>query len=431
MDRLVTFHPLPNYDQASVSGTLEKILWALMLAGFLPLSAALLVPSFPIQWVGAAAILYAVCLTTFGLSRRGYLRAASFLLIATMWVFTTLSALRTGGTFSRATTYYFIVILLAGLLLGTRAGIWTAVLCILAVLVFAIMELTGHALAPLPEHTPVTRWLGFAWLGIAVLGLQYLGTRTSDHALRQTRSELAQHHQAETALRTSENRLRALLARIQAGHEKEGTRLAREIHNELGAALTGLMWNLENVGKILERSGTPVAAHEQIVKMISFIEPTINSVRRIAHEVRPSMLDDLGLIAALEWQTKQFHTRTGLICHWGSTLERIELKHESATAVFRIFQEILKNVQAHSQANNLYVKLRQRQEKLELEVRDDGRGITEAERADTASLGLLEMKERALLVGGEVEITGGQGRGTTVLVSVPLSGIDGCEPAAS
>jgi signal transduction histidine kinase len=132
------------------------------------------------------------------------------------------------------------------------------------------------------------------------------------------------------------------------------------------------------------------------------------------------VLDDLGLVAAIEWQVEQFQARTGLKCHWTNKANEVELDREKATAVFRIFQEILTNVLRHAQATNLYVKLSRTKHHFELEVKDDGRGITKGQRMNSRSLGLLGMKERALLVGGEVRISGKEGQGTTVLVRVPV-----------
>jgi signal transduction histidine kinase len=102
-------------------------------------------------------------------------------------------------------------------------------------------------------------------------------------------------------------------------------------------------------------------------------------------------------------------------------MDTVQISREAATAVFRIFQEVLTNVLRHSRARNVYLKLSRRRRQIELEVRDDGRGITERERRNTRSLGLLGMKERALLVGGEVEISGAKGKGTKVVIRVPLS----------
>jgi PAS domain S-box-containing protein len=228
---------------------------------------------------------------------------------------------------------------------------------------------------------------------------------------------------AETELRASEDRLRALSAKMQSAREEEGTRIAREIHDELGGSLTGLKWDLESIEtKLLAANGNSTIAdiRRQIGAISGRIESTINTVRRISSELRPGVLDDLGLVAAIEWQAQQFQKRTGLKVHWESELDTVEVSRDAATAVFRIFQEVLTNVLRHSQASNIHVRLLQHSHHLELKVVDDGRGITEAEKQNTESLGLLGMKERALLVGGEVSVTGSSEKGTTVVVTVPL-----------
>jgi PAS domain S-box-containing protein len=229
-------------------------------------------------------------------------------------------------------------------------------------------------------------------------------------------NDVTLRHRAEEALR-------ALSAKLLSAREEEGTRIAREIHDELGGALTGLKWDLERIDTLLTTStnGSLIPdVHERIDSMTNIIETTITTIRRIASELRPGVLDDLGLVAAIEWQIEQFQARTGLKCHWTNTAKEIELDREKSTAVFRILQEILTNVLRHAQATNLYLKLGRTRHCLELEVKDDGRGITQSQKSNSQSLGLLGMKERALLVGGEVHITGKEGQGTTVLVRVPL-----------
>jgi len=229
---------------------------------------------------------------------------------------------------------------------------------------------------------------------------------------------------AEKALKASEEQLRALSAKAQSAREEEGTRIAREIHDELGGALTGLKWDLEGIEtSLMSANGSPTIAdvRKRIISMTGLIESTINTVRRISSELRPGVLDDLGLVAAIEWQAQQFQRRTGLKLHWETDLDNAEVSRDGATAVFRIFQEVLTNILRHSRAKNIYVKLFEIDQSLELEVTDDGRGITDDEQQNTRSLGLLGMKERALLVEGEVSIKGAQGKGTRVLVRIPLS----------
>jgi PAS domain S-box-containing protein len=226
-----------------------------------------------------------------------------------------------------------------------------------------------------------------------------------------------------TLRKRAEQTLRALSARLHSAREEEGTRIAREIHDELGGALTGLKWDLEKIDNTLNglADGLQLAeVRNRIGSMTTLIETTITTVRRIAAELRPGVLDDLGLVAAIEWQIEQFQSRSGLKCHWTNNAKEIELDREKATAVFRILQEILTNVLRHAGATNVYVKLGRTKHYFEVEVKDDGRGITESQRLNSRSLGLLGMKERALLVGGDVRVTGKEGTGTTVVVRVPL-----------
>jgi len=243
-------------------------------------------------------------------------------------------------------------------------------------------------------------------------------------SLLTVKTDITERKRAETALKLSEEQLRALSAKVQSTREEEGARIAREIHDELGAALTGLKWELEEIDSQLMTADASASfgdLRKRIGTMTGLIEATISTVRRISSELRPGLLDDLGLVAAIEWQGQQFQMRTGIKFHFDSNLETIEMSRDGATAVFRIFQEVLTNVLRHSIASNIFVRLFIRRRQLVLDVRDDGRGITELEKRNTRSLGLLGMKERALLVGGAVEIQGARGKGTQVLVRVPLN----------
>jgi PAS domain S-box-containing protein len=235
-------------------------------------------------------------------------------------------------------------------------------------------------------------------------------------------TDVTERKLAEVALKTSKEQLRALSAKMQSAREEEGTRIAREIHDELGSALTGLKWEIEKMDETLSRSlkgAGSAQIHKQIGAMTHLIESIIETVRRISSELRPVVLDDLGVVAAIQWQAQQFQSRTGIKYHWNTAVDTIELTRESATAVFRIFQEILTNVLRHSGATCIAVELQRSNGYLELKVKDDGRGISESEKVNTRSLGLLGMRERALLVGGEVNILGADGNGTTVVVRVP------------
>jgi PAS domain S-box-containing protein len=238
--------------------------------------------------------------------------------------------------------------------------------------------------------------------------------------------DITDRTQAEAALRNSEERLRALSARLQYIREEEGKRISRTIHDEMGGALSGLRWDLEGIAESLGTSTNGANAQEvreKIARMMDLIESTLNTVRRISSDLRPPLLDDLGLIAAVEWQLQQFQSRMDIQCHFETTLDKWDLAPDRATAVFRIFQEILTNVLRHAQATHVTVSIFKESDAVVLNVRDNGRGITEGEKSNPRSLGLLGMRERALLFGGEVVIMGTQGKGTTVTVIVPFMAV--------
>ncbi len=231
-------------------------------------------------------------------------------------------------------------------------------------------------------------------------------------------------HEKEKAiqeLKSSQEQLRALSAHLQSIREEERTRIAREIHDELGQSLTALKMDLLWLqGKILEEQKNIEPIDETIRTMTHVIDSTIQTVRRIATELRPGVLDDLGLVAAIEWQSQEFQHRTNILCRFTSTARDIELDRERATAVFRILQETLTNVVRHARAARVSIRLEVERNILILEIKDDGRGADTEKIESKRSLGLLGMKERAALLGGSVEIVSAAHAGTTVVVKIPV-----------
>jgi two-component system sensor histidine kinase UhpB len=237
--------------------------------------------------------------------------------------------------------------------------------------------------------------------------------------------DINERKRAENELKKSRQQLRALTLHMQSLKEEESKRIAREIHDELGSALTGLKWDMELMEQTLlelQDAKMRCTLQKAIQSSISLIDETTNTVRRISSELRPGVLDDLGLVEAIEWQTQQFQTRTGIDCHCDSSSLVTDLTGEQATVIFRIFQEILTNVLRHAQASCIRIILKEEREEIILSVEDNGLGITESEQLNPRSLGLLGMRERAFSVGGEVQITGKKGEGTTVLVRIPVAG---------
>ena len=237
-----------------------------------------------------------------------------------------------------------------------------------------------------------------------------------------TAHDVTERTRAEEQLKSSNEKLRALSASLQSAREEEGTRIAREIHDELGSALSSLRWGLESFDKLIsgaeDRRQLP-ALRANVEAMIKLTDSTIGAVRRIASELRPSVLDDLGPVEAIEWQAQQFEARTGIVCRCDCRPDDVGLSREQSTAVFRIFQEALTNILRHAQASRVEIGMREEGGEFVLTIGDDGRGITEEEKLGAHSLGLLGMRERAHLVGGEIEVAGAEGEGTTVTVRRP------------
>jgi PAS domain S-box-containing protein len=231
--------------------------------------------------------------------------------------------------------------------------------------------------------------------------------------------DVTERRKAEGQLEKSNEQLRALAVRLQTAREEESIHIAREIHDELGGALTGLKMDLSWMGKRLSAQ-SHAAVRQKLQSALELIDETVRKVRNISTELRPSVLDDLGLAAAIEWQTREFGKRTEIQCRITSLQENITLSPEKSTAVFRIFQEILTNVARHSHASVVEVCMEEQGGSLVLKVSDNGRGIEQREINEAKSLGLLGMRERALIFGGQVDVVGADGSGTTVTVRIPV-----------
>jgi PAS domain S-box-containing protein len=226
----------------------------------------------------------------------------------------------------------------------------------------------------------------------------------------------------EERLEKTTQQLRALTSRLQTLREEERTHVAREIHDHLGQLLTALGLDL----RLLERKAAAVPdapVREGLMAKITsariLADETISAVQKIATELRPAILDRLGLEAAIEVEAQAFQSRTGMHCEWSLPSASLGLEPDDATAIFRIFQEILTNVARHSHAANVTVCLTQEAGRLTLQVDDDGVGIQPETIAGSTSLGLLGMTERAAILGGTIQFKRKAGGGTSVLVSIP------------
>jgi PAS domain S-box-containing protein len=212
--------------------------------------------------------------------------------------------------------------------------------------------------------------------------------------------------------------------RVEAAREEERTRIARELHDELGSTLARVRWDIEALEKELITASpqTSPVLHERFSETARLVDSTIESVQRIAAELRPTILDDLGLVASLESQVDQFQRATGITCRLDVLLDGEDggATREQATALFRIVQESLTNIGRHARASLVNIVLEQRDGNLALEVRDNGVGINPESTAKQSALGVLGMRERAALVEGRLDISGRPGKGTVLSVRIPV-----------
>jgi PAS domain S-box-containing protein len=228
---------------------------------------------------------------------------------------------------------------------------------------------------------------------------------------------------AEHALRESQQQLRALASRLESLREDERTRISREVHDDLGQKLTGLKMDLqwlESRLKQIRDKRLRTGFEDRIVSASKIADETMAAVQRIAAELRPAMLDSLGLIPVLRSEASQFESRTGVRVKLNLPADGLKVNRAISTAAYRIFQEILTNVARHAQATEVQVTLQLLEGRLHLVVADNGKGLSPDELRNPKSLGLLGMKERAAMLKGDVQVEGAPGRGTTVRLEIPI-----------
>jgi PAS domain S-box-containing protein len=239
--------------------------------------------------------------------------------------------------------------------------------------------------------------------------------------------DISERKRAEKVLRQSSQEMRALAGRLQKVREEESTNIAREIHDELGQALTGLVYQLDYVRRRLPQCGDQekrAKIDQKIKEMNLEIAATINAMRELATRLRPKIFDDRNCVEAIEFLAEDFQKRTGIRCDLiqdGIETSSVTLDPERSTAVCRIVQEALLNVRRHAAATRVWVELRRDEQSFVLEVRDNGRGIPPAKLKNLEGLGVLGMRERALVFGGTVAIRSDPGQGTRVEVRIPLT----------
>jgi PAS domain S-box-containing protein len=237
-----------------------------------------------------------------------------------------------------------------------------------------------------------------------------------------TSADITERKRTEEALRRSEKialqreQFQALAERLRRAREEERTRVSRDLHDQIGQILTAIKLDLTWMTRRLPKANDEFG--DRLKGAIGLINDGVRSVRKICSGLRPGVLDDLGLAAAIEWQANEFASRTGIQCDISVPAVDVVLDGDQATEFFRIFQECLTNVMRHAEAKSVHVSLCQEHGDLILVVADDGKGFCESEVSN--SLGFLGMKERAQVCGGAIQIVSSPGSGTTVTLRVPM-----------
>ncbi len=229
--------------------------------------------------------------------------------------------------------------------------------------------------------------------------------------------DITQRKQVEKRLKETSSQLRDLASRIQTVREEERTMIAREIHDELGQVLTVLKIQLSLTANKLLPEQQEIKT--RIKSTYGLLDNAVEAVQRISAKLRPGILDELGLAAAVEWQAQDFEKHTGIHCKCSLLSEPVSLSAEKSTAVFRIFQEALTNAARHADADRVSIFLKNRNDKMILEIIDNGCGINKTQINSPKSLGILGMRERVVVLGGSMEINGVPGKGTHIKVTMP------------
>lgn len=231
-------------------------------------------------------------------------------------------------------------------------------------------------------------------------------------------NDVSEKFRTEKRLQESYEELRSLASHLQQIREEERAVIAREIHDELGQQITGLKMDVSWIAKRLASEDASI--HQKIKNVLELLDETVKTVRKIASELRPSILDDLGLVDALQWYSLEFEKRYKIPISFQTKIDELQLSKNNAIGLFRIYQESLTNVARHAGASFVKSSISIKEAVLELTIEDNGKGFNTDHINKKKTLGLLGMKERTLMMGGTYNINSKPGNGTTVVVSVPL-----------
>jgi PAS domain S-box-containing protein len=231
--------------------------------------------------------------------------------------------------------------------------------------------------------------------------------------------DITERKKAEEDLDRMNKQLRNLSNHMQTIAETERTGIAREIHDVLGQQMTALKYD---VAWLKKRKDNEPEIHDRLISMNKLVDETIHSIRKVSSELRPRMIDDLGLNAAIEWYATEFEKNTSIHCQIDSDLEEVQFEKPVSITMYRILQEALTNVARHSGATEVNIIAKRTPQLITLQITDNGKGVSESEKENPLSFGLLGMAERAKMIGGTLLLSGSKTAGTTVLLEVPVSG---------
>ncbi|MEO8512571.1 MAG: sensor histidine kinase [Ignavibacteria bacterium] len=305
----------------------------------------------------------------------------------------------------------------------------SALFITIAYLIFGILwiAVSGQAVLLITKGSDQIPMLelykGFFFIIITSL-LLYLAISRREKQREKLEAEIAASNKISEEKITETNKsLHALAAHLQTIREEERTLISREIHDQLGQELTALKMDIAYLSRKIEKAKTEPDWDEinsGLRSMSEITDQTINSVRRIARELRPDILDKLGLKEAIEWHAEEFTNRTGIDCIVSTGLSEFDFNRDLDTTIFRIVQESLTNVARHSGATRSKIGLKLAEKFIYLSIEDNGRGITKEEMENTKSLGLVGIKERAFSVGGKISINGSKDKGTILNITIPI-----------
>lgn len=229
--------------------------------------------------------------------------------------------------------------------------------------------------------------------------------------------DITERKRAEEELKRSHEELRNLSAHLQQIIEEERAKIAREIHDELGQALTAIKMD---ISYLFKKYNDHCFVSEKVESIFRVIDSTIQAIKRISTELRPGILDDLGLIAAIEWQVREFEKRCSIKCHLSIDQEDLNIDKEVSIAIFRVLQEGLTNVARHASATEVFISLYKVGDDLCFVINDNGRGIKKEDIKNPKSFGLIGIRERVHFLGGDFQIVGNPGKGTKIEIKVPF-----------